>query len=70
MYIYIYIYIYILYETFISFAFCHMIHNYTSGYIKNDTGFPLLLFISFKLAKFENLPQMFFYWKLISDLGF
>ena len=45
---YIYIYIYILYEMLISFASYHMIHGYTSRYIKSDTEFPSISLFTYQ----------------------
>ena len=42
------IYIYILYETLISFASYHMIHDYTSRYIKSDTEFPFIALFTYQ----------------------
>ena len=44
----IYIYIHILYETLISFASYHMIHDYTSRYIKSDTEFPFIALFTYQ----------------------
>ena len=41
-------YIYILYETLISFASYHMIHDYTSRYIKSDTEFPFISLFTYQ----------------------
>ena len=74
LYVYIYIYIYILYCTIRLFHLLLIIwftitHKGTSKVTLNFHLYHYLL-NSFKFAKFEKLPQIFFYWKSISDLLF
>ena len=48
-------YIHILYETLISFASYHMIHDYTSRYIKSDTENSIYSIIYLSVSNWQNL---------------